>query len=604
MDAISKLDQLKDTSQLEPYIRHIRFPKFRNLEKGLHIDFDFPITALVGPNGTNKSSILRAVYACPEGYSIENFWFSTVIDPIDEDGGRSSFIYGYYQSDHGEIVEVLKNRIKRVFKNKSDEINPEYWEPSRPLAMHGMKKMPKYIEGTPGRSQTRWNLIDKNVVFLDFRSEISAFDKYFYHGDLTKTLKHQSKQSYLREKSKLIKLAIDENLQSKKMYKGKKEQIFANTKLPNRYSEVIANILGKQLVEIKVVEHKFFKSKGFTVLFRTDTQSYSEAAAGSGEYAVTMLVYKILQAPKHSLIVLDEPEVSLHPGAQEKLVEFLYEEVKQNKHQVVLGTHSPHILKHLPRKAIKSLYIDYSSKAIKVTNETSHDSAFYNIGYHEDGRRKTIFVEDRLAREVVSLALKKLGEATFKSVDVRYMPGGSSVLLDQYLVPLSLIGKKDCLFVLDGDEEKAGIEIIPEKLCDLEEEALDEVLIALFGRTLAFKTDGGTGPEEKIKQLRQRTEGKQQTLAYCKTNLFYLPGKVQPEQFIWDNMDEKFSIKLSKTTPSECYKDRFKQLAREEYGKLEWEDISGDEIFEVQKRCLSTIPESALKSLMQFINGQ
>ena len=33
----------------------------QNFAPDLKIDFDFPITALVGPNGTNKSLILRAI---------------------------------------------------------------------------------------------------------------------------------------------------------------------------------------------------------------------------------------------------------------------------------------------------------------------------------------------------------------------------------------------------------------------------------------------------------------------------------------------------------------------------------------------------------------
>jgi hypothetical protein len=47
--------------KFDPYISHIRFPHYKNLAPDLKIDFDFPITALVGPNGTNKSSILRAI---------------------------------------------------------------------------------------------------------------------------------------------------------------------------------------------------------------------------------------------------------------------------------------------------------------------------------------------------------------------------------------------------------------------------------------------------------------------------------------------------------------------------------------------------------------
>ena len=57
-------------------------------------------------------------------------------------------------------------------------------------------------------------------------------------------------------------------------------------------------------------------------------------------------------------ILLDEPEVSLHPGAQERLVEFLFEQIKKHKHQVVVSTHSPSIIRHLPPEAIKVMMVD------------------------------------------------------------------------------------------------------------------------------------------------------------------------------------------------------------------------------------------------------
>ncbi|HGY7489826.1 TPA: hypothetical protein ACNTDU_004884, partial [Escherichia coli] len=92
------------------------------------------ITALVGQNGTNKSSVLRALYGSPNNYSLGNLWFSTDLDEI-KDGGRSRFIYGYYDSASKDVVEVIKTRIV-------DKEDPDLWETSRPLTKDGMKKIP------------------------------------------------------------------------------------------------------------------------------------------------------------------------------------------------------------------------------------------------------------------------------------------------------------------------------------------------------------------------------------------------------------------------------------------------------------------------------
>ena len=117
----------------DPYISHIRFPHFKNLAPDLKVDFDFPVTALVGPNGTNKSSILRAIQGSPGYGNLGDYWFSTSTDPIADTGTRNAFIYGYYHKGAGKVVEVLKTRVKK------DE-DPDYWEPSRAITSYNMAK--------------------------------------------------------------------------------------------------------------------------------------------------------------------------------------------------------------------------------------------------------------------------------------------------------------------------------------------------------------------------------------------------------------------------------------------------------------------------------
>ena len=81
--------RLRNTEHFLPYIEEIRFPMYKALEDDLRITFDYPITALIGANGTNKSSILQAISAAPEGRSLAQYWFSTAVDDIDR-GPRGS----------------------------------------------------------------------------------------------------------------------------------------------------------------------------------------------------------------------------------------------------------------------------------------------------------------------------------------------------------------------------------------------------------------------------------------------------------------------------------------------------------------------------------
>ncbi|WP_368681519.1 ATP-binding protein, partial [Serratia marcescens] len=131
------LKKSMDKDEFEPFIRHIRFPYFKNLELNARIDFQFPITALVGQNGTNKSSVIKALFGCPNGKNITRYWFTTDTDDVPdlklEDGSslKPRYIYGYNNSE-GRLVEILQTRINATKQTL------DYWETSRPLVSDKM----------------------------------------------------------------------------------------------------------------------------------------------------------------------------------------------------------------------------------------------------------------------------------------------------------------------------------------------------------------------------------------------------------------------------------------------------------------------------------
>ena len=145
---VNELRKMKNGGAFLTFIDHIVFPKYRNIKPNARIDFQFPVTAFVGQNGSGKTGVLQALYGAPTGYSVGKWWFETAVDPIDETPResegiyrsrdiphelRSAFWYGYRHQ--GEDRYVLKTRIKR----RND---PDYWEPSRPVAAYGLKTLP------------------------------------------------------------------------------------------------------------------------------------------------------------------------------------------------------------------------------------------------------------------------------------------------------------------------------------------------------------------------------------------------------------------------------------------------------------------------------
>ena len=74
---------------------------------------------------------------------------------------------------------------------------------------------------------TRNSPVEKNVKFIDFRCQLSAFDKYFYFGDPNS----EKKQDYLRRRSKYVKRAFDNENPS---FPGKNSRITSQYALNHR----------------------------------------------------------------------------------------------------------------------------------------------------------------------------------------------------------------------------------------------------------------------------------------------------------------------------------------------------------------------------------
>jgi predicted ATPase len=387
------------------HIQSVRFPNYRNLLPDSELPFDFPITVLLGRNGTNKSSILHALYGSPSGQTVADFWFETELDsiPAERDGRKQSVVHRYYD-DHGEIVECIKARASRGVTD------PDYWEPI----------VQRQVYGFPV-SGTRISPVKLQVKHLDFRGELPAFDKYFYFPDPKhlaerarsakengKLRREYRKQDYLRQRSRLLKKEINT-----------KGIAFTADEL-----KVLQYILERDYISGKVLKHSLFHGhEGYTILFETKhVNGYSDAFAGSGESAAALLVHNIFAAPEKSLILLDEPETSLHPRAQQRMLEFIAHQAVRKSLQIVMATHSIHLAKNLPQNSLRVLVLEENGVAIRT--DLSADEALHEIGTLPAG--KTILVEDERAKHIIESVLKLGPDHLLKDLNVLVRRGGVS----------------------------------------------------------------------------------------------------------------------------------------------------------------------------------
>lgn len=557
---IFKIQSAFNANTFEPFIKYIRFPNFKNIEIDERIDFDFPFTVLTGLNGSGKSSALHALYGAPFGKSTSDFWFNTNVDPIlDDSGNPNCFIYGY---NNPSLVEILKQRTGTAKGS-------DYWEPQAPAK--------KYNMIGAGRSK-RSAPIRKNVRYIDFREQLSAFDKYFYFGKFYSTITLKTKQDVLRKYSQYLR----NNIENSGRKSFSKRKVNKQIKLNANELAAVCFILGKNYSECNLLFHNFYDVDGVTIYFVTNNLRYSEAYAGRGEFAVVKLVYEIMNAPNNSLIILDEPEVSLHPGAQERLKLFLLRQTLNKKLQVVVSTHSAKLVEYLPDVSIK-LFYENSNSRFAIKNKCNFIEAFHNIGLEiTESEKALIIVEDITAELLISSMLRDLGAEFELLFTVKFFPGGAEQMYKN-TVGYSEENELHKFVLLDGDKKKPKPN--PDYFSVRENSDFNFIKIKLLESTgidfskLGFRIDGGQDGGDNA----QKISSSIRYLKFIYTNLDYLPKGI-PEELIWDkDFANNIIIAFNKKLPN--FGSDLK-LNINEFAAIQFGDTSSNSILSAKKQLI------------------
>ena len=90
------------------------------------------------------------------------------------------------------------------------------------------------------------------------------------------------------------------------------------------------------------------------VRFREKSHEVLLPDVGFGVSQVLPVLVQCLYAPEYSTIILEHPDLHLHPSAQAGLADFLIEVMKQRNLQLIVESHSEHLLRRLQRRAAEA----------------------------------------------------------------------------------------------------------------------------------------------------------------------------------------------------------------------------------------------------------
>jgi predicted ATPase len=98
---------------------------------------------------------------------------------------------------------------------------------------------------------------------------------------------------------------------------------------------------------------------------------FDSAQESDGTLRVAGMVTALLQRPRPSLLAIEEPELTVHPGALRLLYDYVHEAAEQG--QVLLTTHSPDLLELLDTGAVRVVARQGGATTITELNEGQRD---------------------------------------------------------------------------------------------------------------------------------------------------------------------------------------------------------------------------------------
>ncbi|MCP4107591.1 MAG: AAA family ATPase [Desulfobacteraceae bacterium] len=120
----------------------------------------------------------------------------------------------------------------------------------------------------------------------------------------------------------------------------------------NRKLETFDEIANKIKLFIDIINKRFLykkihidKEKGFVFTSTVTQKEIPLEKLSSGEQHELVLFYELLfKIPPDSLVLIDEPEISLHISWQNQFVKDLKDIIRLNKTDILIATHSPDII--------------------------------------------------------------------------------------------------------------------------------------------------------------------------------------------------------------------------------------------------------------------
>ena len=315
-------------------IKNLHIEEYNGLEN-LDINFEsegkvLDLIVLAGINGSGKTRVLESI----------RYWFEMF-------RSKAVNVELFYEENEREVLESLMNSEGLTEVEKEAQKDIEFTDCLRNI---------KFYNYDYRHNKTENQNYNSKIISRSFE-KLKIFPKIIYVPTEINFEEIKKAQTNLKKEYNFINIVDSYEIKDIPSYIATRISKVANEEENLTMGQVRKKVFEEingifEILELDVKLSEISKDENSMPIF-TDSSGkkfgINELSSGEKQLFLRTLAIKMLE-PENSIIMIDEPELSLHPKWQQKIVD-VYKKIGKNN-QIILATHSPHILGSVEKENI------------------------------------------------------------------------------------------------------------------------------------------------------------------------------------------------------------------------------------------------------------
>ena len=315
-------------------IKNLHIEEYNGLEN-LYLNFEsegkvLDLIVLAGINGSGKTRVLESI----------RYWFEMF-------RSKAVNVELFYEENEKEVLKSLMNSEGLTEVEKEAQKDIEFTDCLRNI---------KFYNYDYRYNKTENRNYNSKIISRSFE-KLKIFPKIIYVPTEINFEEIKKAQTNLKKEYSFINIVDSYEIKDIPSYIATRISKVANEEENLTMGQVRKKVFEEingifEILELDVKLSEISKDENSMPIF-TDSSGkkfgINELSSGEKQLFLRTLSIKMLE-PENSIIMIDEPELSLHPKWQQKIVD-VYKKIGKNN-QIILATHSPHILGSVEKENI------------------------------------------------------------------------------------------------------------------------------------------------------------------------------------------------------------------------------------------------------------